>query len=219
MIIKHISTLAVAATMVLLSGCETEMEITLFTSDMLELEGDVEADAQLFFEIPHDEWLEEDNNQANLSHFLTKHFGKLGEFSTKTIEFTSFCIIPFKTVITDDKKNPNMFGLSRKETEDSLDVYCEINPEKFKTFKDAVSDEFFSTVKFEDVKFRLLLDNDTKETVKVTGYSAYLGKLPAAFEGSVMLGKRKELTMQISQIHMATIKSGGKSRLLSLSKN
>jgi hypothetical protein len=218
MILKHTVSALLIALLALTTSCETEMEVTIFATDMLDMDGDIEADALLFFEIPHDDWLSEDNNKANLEHFLTRHFGKLGEFSVKSIDFTTFCTIPFKTRVSSNSINSDMFGLSRRRVDAGIDLYCNINANKFKAFKSAVSDEFLSVIKLGDVKFRILVDNDSKDTVKVTAYSAYLGSKPAALQDSVLVERRKEITVRLSKIHMEAMGMKGESRLLSIAR-
>lgn len=212
----HLITLIIAS--MLFTACETEMDVTLYASDLLEMEEDIDLDARLYFEIPSADWLDEDDNRPKLARFLSQHFGQLGEFSTKSVELTTFCVVPFKTTLATEAKDSDMFALSRASTPSGVDVHCEINAQRFKNFKSGVSDEFMSSIKLEDMKFRVIVDNDTKGPIEVTGYSVFLGKEPAAFERSVTLERRDELTVRVSAIHLAAIDSGGKSRILKLSK-
>lgn len=215
---KFVQIILLAVASLLFTSCKTEIEIKLFSSDLFEAENHTELDAKLFFEIPSAEWLKEDGNKIKLTKFLTQHFGKLGDFSTQSVELTTFCVVPFKTALS-SKSNPSeIFALSRASNDSGIQIFCEINKDKFNNFKESANDKFMSSIKLEDIKLRFMVYNDNKSEIEVTGYSVYMGNTPAAFESTVKLQRREELAVLVSAIHLAAIHNNGKSRILTLKK-
>ena len=194
------------------------MEVKLFASDFIDAKSDIEVDAELFFEIPSADWLNEDENKPKLTRLLSEHFGELGELSTKSEEMTTFCIIPFKTSVAVGSEPDGIFELSRVATDSGIDLVCGIGSDAFNNFNDSVKEQYMSSIKLKDMELRISLNNDTQGSIDVTGYSVYLDKKPVAFEGKVSLAHRKDLEITVSAVHLAAMHKGAVSRVLTITK-
>jgi len=204
-------------------GCEVELDVKLFTQDIIDTANkttNLKTPVNVHLEIPGKNWIKKEKNEFQVRSFLEKRFGKAGTFTTLQRDFSTFLVAPVKIPLNlKSSPNDNIFEfLVSKTKENKFDVFFKVNKSKFKDFSKDVEEEFFNEINPEDVAVNVDLNNDTRETINITGYSSYLDNKPHPFEGSKILERRDSVKVQISKIHMDYLGDRGESKIFSITK-
>ena len=98
------------------------------------------------------------------------------------------------------------------------DVYLVLNRIMFNSLNAEIYDEFFQKIELDDAKIQLSINNDGRETEKISFASAFVNGDPAVFYSTYDLERRQKLDYIGSDVTRASFDKYGYAYIMSVNK-
>jgi hypothetical protein len=214
-----------------LTGCKVNLDGDVYIGDIIDV---AETQEQLFnpmdisFEMSSVSACEDDKEK--LSIILDKYFTNFNAKECYSEDFNAFLKTGFDIpVILDLEKNgefensqSDLISLTivsvKMDTGYRYDVYLVLNRILFNSLNAEIYDEFFQKIELDDAKIKLSINNDGRETEKISFASAFVNGEPAVFYSTYDLERRQKLDYIGSDVTRASFDKYGHAYIMSVNK-
>jgi len=200
-----------------LTGCDQEISTTVYVRDLQDtLKGETDISAKSTVEL---EMSSEKNclkKKDKITRVISPFFIGINKVQCrKDIYFANFDI-PMSMLIDDEISEAFVGGLSiqlHENNEKTISPYITANQKLLSKLNKDLSSEFSISqgINPNKLKFTLKINNDSRNKIKITAKGVFLDGLaiPASSPGQVILERRDESTIVLSNVSVMTILGKG----------
>ena len=217
--------------LVFLSSCKIDMDGDIYIGDVIDVSENNEIiynPMNISFEMTSIDTCERDKDK--LSDILIKYFSNYNAKDCYSEDYNSYLRTGVDVpILLDSEKDGEIafsssdlvsFATVMRETDTQYiyDVYLSLNEMMFNALNEEIYDEFFEKIKLKDARIRLSINNDGRDTEKVSFASAFVNGDPVVFYSTFDLERRQKLDYLASDVSRKSFEQYGYSYIFTVTK-
>jgi len=214
-----------------LTACKIDMDGDIYIGDVIDVSETndiIYNPMNISFEMTSEETCERDKEK--LSNILIKYFTNYNAKDCYSEDYNSYLRTGVDVPIMLDSEKDGAIAFSNSDlvsfttvvresdTQYIYDVYLSLNEMMFNALNEEIYDEFFEKIKLKDARIRLAINNDGRETEKVSFASAFVNGDPVVFYSTYDLDRRQKLDYLASDVSRKSFELYGYSYIFTVTK-
>ncbi|MBW0435453.1 hypothetical protein HGB47_17735 [Leptospira yasudae] len=187
--------------------CKYKIVSDLYLSEIIKIattKGDSEyfANSELKFGVSSHDKCEED--KEHLTETLGNYFHDISNIQCSKEDFENYFQASVKIPIVRATESqftsiPGLLNITVTPGE-KIQVGLYLSPEHFNSLKETIKEKYWNTINIDEFSLGLIIINDTKEKIKLTAASVYVGKKPIPGTSEFELKSKSKTTILLSNV-------------------
>ena len=221
----------IISTLFLLNACSINMDGDLYIGDITDVADNGEklfTPMDISFEMSSEDSCQQDKNK--ISNILNKYFSNFAAKECYSKDFSSYLKtgIDIPIILDTDQdgrvlnSNNDLVSITvvrREENSSVIDVYLSLNKMMFNALNNELYDVFYQKISLENVKIKLSINNDGKNTESVSFASAFINGDPVVIYSTFDISRRQKLDYLGSNVTSSFFEKYGYTYILSVDIN
>ena len=188
-------------------ACDTSLNVTLYTADVFDDSKALKTRATVTTEFSEDE-------EDQIIALLKENFTGAKNFRKEKVGYSEHLKFDYEMDIVDDQVKDKYVAknlMTLVLTADSggtIQLGVQLNKAKFDALNAQVSEDYYGDITMEDLKFRVDINNDMRDKIRITAKSCYINGEAIPFEKDFVLAKRDVVEVSFSEILKQSLLTG-----------
>lgn len=221
----------IISTLFLLNACSIDMDGDLYIGDIIDI---ADNGQQLFspmdisFQMSSEDSCEQDKNK--ISNILNKYFSNFNAKECYSKDFSSYLKtgIDIPIILDTDQdgrvlnSNNDLVSITvirREDNSSIIDVYLSLNKMMFNALNNELNEVFYQTITLDEVKIKLSINNDGKNTESVSFVSAFINGDPVVAYSTFDIKRRQKIDYLGSNVTSSFFDKYGYTLIMSVGIN